>query len=850
MLSILRSVCVVLTIACAGVVVRADEPLRVAGDRPLDLVHLKLDLKVDIPEKSAGGKATIDLTALRDVRSVKFDAVGFDVTKVTLSRGEGPPATVEYINDGDTIEVLVPEGTLPAGSRATVTIDYAVTDPKDGLHFFAPTTMEPEAPYLVWSQGESITNRYWVPCFDHPNEMQTTEMVVTAAGGNEVVSNGRLVSREENADGTVTYHWLQDQPHVSYLMTLVVGEFHVVRETWRGKPVVYYVPKENAADVERSFGNTTRMLDLFSDITGVEYPWSKYAQTCAFGFGGGMENTSATTLGTGTLHDERAHLDTSSDGLVAHELAHQWFGDLVTCKDWAHLWLNEGFASFMDPIWTEHHLGKDEYDYDMYNNGLRAIEGGKDRPVVDRHYDTPGSMFGARAYPKGSYILHMLRRRVGEQNFWASVKRYLTDNAHQPVETSDLRKAFERVTGRSLERFFYDWTERPGAPELAISYEWSEEEGVAQLSVKQTQEADAFHFPLEFEFHFADHDAMTLVRDMEDKEATFVFPLPQHPSMVLIDPNDAVLATIKEKKGRDLWEKQLTDAPNVTARIAAAKHFGEEGGDRDAALLGEALQTEKFWGVASEIAEALGKAGGDAARDALLAGLRLGHPKVRRACADQLGDYRGDEQVTSALYSLIQKGDPSYGVEATAIRSYGKLEPEGALPFLTTLLTRDSHRDQIQSAAISAIGAQKDPAALGVLLDATKPGTPMSCRIAAIRGMSTLAKEVNLNDGDLSKIVDAISASAEAEHRWVKGTAIGALRDLGAAAKPALSVLRAIESNDPQPRVRKAAKEAIEKIRAGEPAPVQLADLREELDALRKENESLKGRLEKLEGKP
>ncbi len=845
---ILTSILVLLTVTLTAVA-QEDGPFRTAGDRPTDIEHIRLDLKVDIPNKTAGGQATIDLVALRDTRSIRFDAVDFDVSRVTIARGEGRPAPVRFTDDGDAIELLLGDAPLVPGTKATITIDYSVTDPKNGLNFFGPSVMDPDTPYVVWSQGESVTNRYWFPCFDHPNEMQTTEMIVTADAGNEVISNGHLVSRQPNGDGTVTFHWLQDKPHVAYLVTLIVGEFHRVQEMWRGKPVTYYVPKEHVDDVQRSFGNTTRMLEHFSNITGVEYPWAKYAQTCAFGFGGGMENTSATTLGTSTLHDARAHLDFSSDGLVAHELAHQWFGDLVTCKDWSHLWLNEGFASFFSPVWTEFDLGKDEYDYEIYNSMQRGIRGGKERPVVDRNYTSPGSMFDGRAYPKGASILHMLRRRVGDEMFWASVKQYLTENGHHPVETSDLRKSFERTTGRSLERFFYDWTERPGAPELDVRYTWIEEDRLAEVKIKQTQEADAFHIPIEIEFRFDERKPITVRREMTDKTKRFLFPLPENPTIVLFDPRDAVLKEIDEHKGRDLWAAQLADAPYVTARLRAAIHLGDEGGHRDVALLADALLKEKFWGVAAEIAEALGEAGGDEARDALLAGIKLEHPKVRRACVAELGSFHKDEKVISALYALIQKGDASYRVESAAIRSYGKLQPEDAVSFLTTLLDRDSHRHQIQSAALSAIGSQDDPTVLGTLMEWIAPGQPRNCRAAAYGAMGTLADNGHLSNDEEDRVVAAISEHIRVEQRFAKGAAIRTLPKLGQSAKAALPLLRSMEANDAQRRVRAAAKTAIKKITEAQPAEVQVDDLRKSLDKLSEENDALRARVEKLEAR-
>ncbi len=828
----------------------SNEPTRFAADRPVDIKHIALELKVDVPAKEVKGAATIDLAALRDVRSVRFDAVDFSLDKVMIARGENPPSPADFHNDGNSIEVFFGDQPLPERSSAKIHITYSISDPKSGLHFFGPSETEPEVPYVVWSQGETTYNRYWLPCLDNPNEMQTTEMKVTVAAGNEAISNGHLVSKTENADKTTTFHWRQDKPHVAYLMTLVVGDFYKELDSWRGKPVMYYVPPEHKDNLRRSFGNTARMLELFSTLTGVEYPWDKYAQVCVEGFGGGMENTSATTLGPRTLHDARAHLDTSSDGLVAHELAHQWFGDLVTCKDWSHTWLNEGFATYLDAIWSEHDLGRDEYDYDMYANMRRGIEGGKKAPVVDKRYQASGDMFDSRAYPKGASILHMLRHRVGDAKFWGSVKRYLTQHAYQTVETSDLRQAFEDETGRSLERFFFDWTERPGAPIVSVSYEWSEDDKLARVVVKQTQESEAFQFPLEVEFHFDDGQPTLLQGEVTEKEERFYFPLPKRPIMVLVDPQMAVLMELKEQKGRDLWKEQLKNGPHAIDRIRAAANLGDAKNDKDTEFLGEALMAEKFWGVGSEIATAIGKAGGDKARDVLLASIVVEHPKIRREVVEQLGSFHRDEKVMEALREIIVRGDPSYRVEAEAIASYAKLQPPDAGSFLPTLLDRPSHVEQIRSAALSGLGRQPDAAGLQTLLEWTRPGKPRECRQAAIRALTELAKNVHLSDAELRRIVDALIEALQGAQRRFKQSVISALREFGDDARPALPLLRALEANDPDERIRNSAKDAVEKITAAAPEQVQVKELRDELAKLRDENKDLRKRVEKLEAKP
>ncbi len=827
-----------------------DRPWRFPPDRVVDIRHIALDLKVNLQERTVSGTAMIELTALRDVPSIRLDAVDMNVAQVTMARARAAAAPAEFHHDGKLIEILCGEKPLMEGDRATIRVHYTVANPPAGLQFFGPSDAEPDVPWVMWSQGETADNRFWIPCVDHPSEFQSTEMLVTVPAGFEAVSNGRLVTRTDNRDRTITFHWSQEKPHAAYLVTLVVAELVSETETWRGRPVTYYVPPKHKADIRRSFGKTLKMLDFFSETTGVEYPWDKYAQVCVEQFSfGGMENTSATTLTPRTLHNERANLDFSSDGLVAHELAHQWFGDFVTCRDWSHGWLNEGFATYFDSLFMEHDLGQDEFDYDMLRNARAALEGGKKRPVVDRHFEHADDMFDSRSYPKGACVLHMLRRRLGDDPFFRGIKRYLTTHAHTPVETSDLRKAFEEETGRSLERFFYDWTERPGAPVVDVEFEWLADDRLARVVVKQTQDGEPFEFPLEVQM-FGESSKAAHRFDITQKEQLAYVPLPFRPTMVLVDPRQEVLMELKERKGRELWTKQLKVGPGTVDRIRAARHFGESKSDGDVKLLQEALAGARFWGVGAEIAEALGHAGGVKARDALVECLAGEHPKVRRECAEQLGSFHRDTTAADALRIRIERGDPSYRVEAAAVASYAKIQPDGAVVFLTSLLSRDSHQEQIRAAVLEGLARQPDPASVDVLLDWIARGKPRECRQAAFRGLGSYGRQNLLAEADARRIVDAITAAMKGERRRLQMPAIDALRELGSASIPALPVLESLAANDPESRVRKAAKEAFAKIREATPGHVELAELRDELKKLREQSQEQKGRLEKLEAKP
>jgi aminopeptidase N len=827
-----------------------EAPLRTAGDRPIDIRHMRLDLRVDLPRQTVDARSSLQVRGMRPLSSVSLDAVEFEVKAVRIAEGDGEERPAHFSHDGRKL-VIDLDPAWPAGHDATFHIDYRVREPRDGLHFFAPTPAEPDVPLTVWSQGEAVTNRYWFPCLDQPDQRQTTDLVVTVAEGFEVLSNGKLVERRANpADKTVTFHWRQDKPHVSYLVTLVVGKFEVVRQEWNGLPVLYYVPKDRKDEVEPTFGRTPRMLEYFSRRFG-DYPWDKYAQVVVEQFNeGGMENTSATTLHEFILHDRRSLLDGSADGIVAHELAHQWWGDLLTCRDWAHLWLNEGFASYAEALWAEYDKGADEYAYVMYEKAREAIAGGKDRPIVDRRYLSPNDMFDARAYPKGAFVLHMLRRRLGEDAFWKGMRRYAKEHRLQSVETSDFRRSLEAESGRDLDRFFYDWTERPGSPVLEVNTEYQSEGRLAKVAIKQTQGGETFHFPLRLVFHCEGSGGTKEVvqeQDMTTREQTLYVPLQGRPTRVEVDPNQEVLADIKEDKGHDLWAAQLRQSHSVAARVRAARHFAEERSPEDREALAKALPEEKFWGVQVEIAGALGDAGGDVCRDALLAGLKQKDARVRRACAQHLGKFYRDTAVAAALKRLLREGDESWGVEAAALGAYARLGESDAVALLLPWLAKPSHNDVLRQAALGGLGEAHDLAALDPLLGWTKRGKPRECRTAALRALGRLALTAGPSDAQRQQIVAAAGACLEGESRPVRGTAVDVLRDLGRSAAPTLTALEALSRHDPEDGIRQQARKAIEQVRSNQPVPVELTRLREELDRLRESQEKLQDRLNKFE---
>jgi aminopeptidase N len=326
-------------------------------DRSVDVRHLKIEVTLDFAAAAVDGVTTLTLVPLNDGPTrVVLDAVELELQAVTLADGK----PLDFTYDGHKLRFDL--GERRENESIDIKVRYRCT-PRRGLYFIRPDKDYPQRPLQAWSQGQDEDNRYWFPCFDYPNAKSTSEVIATVPARMTVLSNGSLVEDREHGE-LRTVHYRQDVPHSSYLVTLVAGEYSHSREPAGDIELHYFVTPGREADAPRSFANTAKMIALFAEKTGRPYPWKRYSQITVSEFiFGGMENTSATTLTDQTLHDARAHLDFSSEPLVSHELAHQWFGDLLTCRDWSHGWLNEGFATYFELIWQEFNEGRDEADY-------------------------------------------------------------------------------------------------------------------------------------------------------------------------------------------------------------------------------------------------------------------------------------------------------------------------------------------------------------------------------------------------------------------------------------------------------------------------------------------------------
>jgi len=629
-------------------------------------------------------------------------------------------------------------------------------------------------------------------------------------------------------------------------LTLVAGDFAIIddRDADLGKaqqvPVRYYVPPQRKQDTARSFGETPRMIELFSRITGVPFPWQRYSQIVVSDFiFGGMENTTATTMYEHVLLDERAALDITSNDLVAHELAHQWFGDFVTCRDWSHAWLNEGFATFMEHVEREDRLGRDEYDYGVSSDNdtyLHEASARYSRPIVCRDYAEPIDLFDRHLYEKGGLVLHMLRRELGDDTFWAGVQQYLKSHAYGVVETNDLQRALELVSGRSLERFFDSWVYRPGHPELKVKVSW--DDGLLSISVKQSQklgDTAEFHFELEVEVGDRDGAVSRHKKSVTSASDTFVIQLSERPAFVVFDPDLRILGELSVDAPSDMLRAQLASATRAISRSRAAEALARRDDPPTIQALAKSLASKsEAWMVRAEAARSLGKIRSEEAFSALAAQVGSEHPKVRRAVASALGSFRTPE--AAKLLEKRAKSDPSYLVEAESVRALGRTRQPEALPVILPLLDRPSWAEVSRAGALDALGALRDEGALPEVLKRTQYGFPTRGRRAAIAALAQISEG--------RKVREHLEDLLDDKDPHLKIDVVAALQALGD--PKSRSALHRAKERELDGRVVRRLREALRDM--GEHKTVaERKRLNDELEQVNRELSELKARLSKIE---
>jgi aminopeptidase N len=677
-------------------------PRQSERSRCYDAVHYKLQFVFDVGNRTFHGENTITLLPLAGgFDRCALDAEDFTVTDVTGPRGDA----LRFEQTGKELRVAFPEA-YGRGEEVTFTVRFFRKDPQTGLKFIPASPGRP-AQINTYSWPEDA--HHWFPCFDYPNDKVTNEMIVTVPSGYKVLSNGRLVeSAEDPRTGTATFHWSQDRPHPAYGIMLAAGPYEIIRDSCGKIPVDYWVYPHNVPDAPRSFHKTPRMIEFYEKTFGLPYPWAKYDQVCVAGYGGGMEATTATILGDDTIHDARAEADFPSDGLVAHELAHMWWGDFVTPRTWADVWLSESFATYAEYLFSRFDGGEDEGALNLEEKKSSYLEEARTRyirPVVFDRYEQPWQIMDGHSYPKGASILHMLRFVMGDDAFFAALRHFLEKFAFGIADTHDLMIAIKESSGMNLDWFFEQWIYSPGHPVFEVRPDWDESAGILKIKIDQVQDFSrgipVFRTPVVLGFTTASTRRSERVW-IRGKTEEFEFPCAARPLLVTFDEGNHLLKEMIFAKTAHELAFELTNG-DVIGRTRAAREIGRLAEDPTTVpALSESAKKDSCWAVRTSAVEALGHLKGAPAAEAVLDRFCDPDSRVRAAAVRAFSLAGGPGSVSR--FKVLFRNDPSYVVQTAALAAIGLRGGIKDIPFLRKASALRSPRDIVKRSALRAEG--------------------------------------------------------------------------------------------------------------------------------------------------
>jgi len=785
----------VMALASLGQSTFADEPY--ARSRDYDLQHSKIVLRFDISQKQVIGDVTHSVAILRDnTARISFDSVGLNIHSVTVNH-----APAKFETTDAKLNVFLPAA-AKMGQRFEIEIKYD-GKPSKGAYFILPDAAYPKRPTQIFTQGESEDTRFYLPTYDYPNDRMTTETVLTVPAAWTTVANGKLISVTDADQGMKTWTWKESFPSSTYLITVVAGEFDELKDSWRGIPVNYYAPKGRGDRLAINYSRTPAMMELFSKKFGVAYPWEKYDQAMVDDFvAGGMENSSATTNTAESLTNPKLVPEyiANQDDLISHELAHQWFGDLVTCKAWSDIWLNEGFATFGETMWQEAHYGKDYADYKRWEAARDWFHQTNlyNKPIVRHDFSDDSDEFDGNAYGKAGWVIDMLRYQLGEDAFYAGLQHYLEVNRGKNALTSDFAKAIEEATHTNIDQFLTQWIYGAGAPKLAISYTYDETKHQIALTVRQMQvqrgRVGIFRVPVEVEITTATGVTLyplVIGKDADKESEVFTLPSDSAPLMVLFDKGGHVLKSAEFHKEKKEWLYQLKNAGEIADRADAVIALSKISNDDEAvAAIGYAVLHDKAWGLRIVAIEALGREDSPAATKFLFEALDKSEStspdasllaSARHAIVAALGSSK--DTAVAARLDAIAREDGSYRARAAALEALGHLKPPAAFQTLTAAVAAESPDDFLRNAALHALGPLGDDKAVPTLREWSAVGKAIPSRTAAISSLGQLDKS-NV------AITQLLTTYLSESHFSIRISAITALGSRGdVTAIPALEAL-------------------------------------------------------------
>jgi len=702
-----RSVVTLALLACAPALAQAQSP-RTTGKvgeytppvvwpvhaRTFDLLHQRIAISYDLDKRSVAGDVETRLV----VTSAPTDTIHLDASQLTIDGAtDAKNRKLKFTSDTGSVTVRLAKRAR-VGDTVVFSLRYHAR-PERGM-YFVPRRR------VMWTQGEAIETPSWVPTYNAPNDKTTWDILVTADTGLSVLSNGRLIDTVATAGGTKRiWHWSQELPASTYMYSIVAGKFSILRDHWRGIPVDYWVASDTVNAGWRTFGETPSMIEIYSRVLGVNFPWSKYDQSVIPDFTyGGMENVSATTQTDLALHGAGGEPEATGRGLDAHELAHQWFGDLTTTATWAHAWVNEGLTTYMESVQREKSRGWEagQLSWIDQQRNARDADLNEERPLV--YGDTKGRdpiqlFFSGHIYPKGAQLAHQLRRLLGDSVFWAGMKRFLTDNAYKPVETADFAIAMEKASGRDLDWFFDQWAYGIGYPKVQITREWNAGAKTLTITLRQTQKIDATHpffrFPATVRIVTRDSVVRHEIMSTEQNQK-FVIALPSAPITFRFDEGGWLLGTV-----------HTDQSPEELSEIAT----------HDLDLSG------RWWALTT-----LDSSNTPAARDARrLIALNDAVSQMRAEAIRQIGTH---DRATSKDMLVASLGDPSGTVRGVAIEALAQGDTAGAQAEAVRLITTDPSFTA-QEAALGVYDPAVAPQGTALLVDRINHGGSAGVRLTA-----------------------------------------------------------------------------------------------------------------------
>ena len=839
-----------------------------APQLPFTISNMWLTIEPNFQKEQLKGIEQLRIVTNRSLDKIELDcSKQIDIESVFFSWAADSdninnPIKLEttHNRENDKLEINLGQS-LPDKSKFHLIINYLAKGSEPGTGFyFVPITgvgdgdeEEGDEGYQTWTQGEAIESRNWFPTYDHPQIKFPRELAIIVPDGYTVISNGELdiinISVAQiNGQNKKKFVWVEQNPNPAYLTAVVIGKFAETSKGFIYKnriPLRYYVPKDREPDADRTFKDTPKMMEFFEQYFGTLFPYDKYSQVVVKNFPyGGMENTTCTILEEGLLHDERAHLDFTSDDVISHELAHHWFGDLVTCKDWEHLWLNEGFASYSEALYWEESRGKNEFYYyllEMFDYYLNSVRINGKKKIATKIYSHPDQLFDtAHMYKKGGLVVHMIRNLIGENDFKNGLKIYLEKFKHKSTEIDDIRKAFEESSGETLELFFDQWLYKEGHPELEIEYSTKSDNTTIILKVVQKQKETLFNLPLDVKFAYSTESgeikSTTLLLNLTGVENSIEFKLPPKTQIewFSIDPDFKIIKVISKYINVPLkffqTKVQNLEDTTIIERIDAIRYLrAQKVSDENVIELLKKIVMEEpslentFWGVSKEAAITLSSIKDDERMHEILKQCfhSVKDTKIKKILLESIRKFKKIEDI-DFFKDVVNNPNGSYYVQQEAAIGIGQVaKPDDAFSILRRLSNYPSFQDLIAQGAIFGLGrtiTRSDNISntsliskiIDVLIEKTSVANSMQQRNAATISLGYAIKDNNnmirTNIYDLLKGLSSDKSSVIVRNSAVTALSRGFYDSQN---DEVVQVLDKVVKEDSDGQVRKTAREAI-----------------------------------------